>query len=144
MAEAVTWLNCKTSIEGGMKPVMKLKCRVCTKYRDRIVGQKNFSDKWISGADSVRTTNVVDHAKSDQHVHAMNLQRKEQAQAQGVSVALYAPIVQSLNTLSEDEHRNLKTKFDITYFVATEHLAFRKYPKICELEARYGVNLGSA
>ena len=142
--QTVTWLDCETSIEGGVKLVTKLKCRVCTKYRDRIVGWKNFSDKWISGADSVRTTNVVDHAKSDQHVHAMNLLRKEQAQAQGASVASYAPIAQSLSTLSEDEHQKLKTKFDIAYFVATEHLAFRKYPKICELEARHGVNVGSA
>jgi len=74
----------------------------------------------------------------------MNLLRKEQAQAQGASVASYAPIAQSLSTLSEDEHRNLKTKFNIAYFMAPEHLAFRKNPKICELEARYGVNLGSA
>ena len=28
--------------------------------------------------------------------------------------------------------------------MATEQLAFRKYPKICELEARHGVNLGNS
>ena len=127
--QTVTWLDCETSIDGGVKLMTKLKCRVCTKYRDRILGQKNFSDKWISGADSVRTTNVVDQAKSDQHVHTMNLLRKEQAQPQGASVASYAPIAQSLNTLSEDERRMLRTKFDITYFVATEHFAYLKYPK---------------
>ena len=58
-----------------MKLVTKLKRRVCTKYRDKIVGRKKFNDKWISGVDSVRTTNVLDHAKSDQHMHAMNLLR---------------------------------------------------------------------
>lgn len=142
--QTVTWLDCETGIKGGVKVVTKLKCRVCTKYRDRILGRKNFSDKWISGADSVRTTNVLDHAKSDQHVHAMNLLRRKQAQARSVSVATYAPIVQSLNTMSEDERRKLRAKFDIAYFVATEQLAFRKYPRICELEARHGVNLGSS
>ena len=142
--QTVTWLDCETGIKGGVKVVTKLKCRVCTKYRDRILGRKNFSDKWISGADSVRTTNVLDHAKSDQHVHAMNLLRREQAQARSVSVATYAPIAQSLNTMSEDERRKLKAKFDIAYFVATEQLAFQKYPRICELEARHGVNLGSS
>lgn len=141
----MTWLDCESCIEEGVKVVVtKLKCQVCAKYRGRILGRKNFSDKWISGADSIRTTTIVDHAKSDQHVHAMNLLRKEQAQAQGSSVATYAPIAQSLNTLCEDERRKLRTKFDITYFVATEHLAFLKYPKICELEERHGVNLGSA
>ena len=28
--------------------------------------------------------------------------------------------------------------------MATEQLAFRKYPRICKLEARHGVNLGSS
>ena len=79
---------------------------MCTKYRDRIIGRKIYSDV-VSGADSVRTTNVLDHAKSDKHVHAMNLLRKEQAQAHGVSVAAYALIAQSLNTLSEDEQKRL-------------------------------------
>jgi hypothetical protein len=68
--QTVTWLDCETAIEGGAKLVTKLKCRICAKYKHRIVGRKNFSDKWVSGADSVRTTNLLDHAKSDQHVHA--------------------------------------------------------------------------
>ena len=46
--------------------------------------------------------------------------------------------------LSEDERRKLRAKFDIAYFVATEHLAFWKYPRNCELEASHGVNLGSS
>ena len=114
-----------------MKLVTKLKCWACTEFRDRIISRKNFSNKWISGADSVRTTNVLDHAKFDQHVHAMNLLRKQQAQVQGMNGATYAPIAQSLNTLSEDERKRLRAKFDIANFVATEQLAFRKYPKIC-------------
>ena len=122
--QTVTWLDCDTGFEDGVKVVMKLKCRMCTKYRQKIVGRKNFSDKWINGADSIQTTNVTYHAKSDQHVHAMNLHRREQAQAQGTSVASYAPIAQSLSFLSEDKRRRLKAKFDIAYFVATEQLAF--------------------
>ena len=59
-----------------------------------------------------------------------------------MSVASYVPIVRSLNTLSEDERRRLRAKFDIAYFVATKQLAYRKYPRICELEARHEVNLG--
>ena len=74
----------------------------------------------------------------------MNLLRREQARTQGASVATYAPFAQSLNSLSEDERRKLRAKFDIAYFVATEQLAYRKYPRICELEARHGVNLGSS
>ena len=43
-----------------------------------------------------------------------------------------------MSALSEDE--KLCHKFDIAYFVAIEKLSFRKYPQICELEARHGVN----
>ena len=35
--QTVTWLDCETTIEGGVKLVTKLKCRVCTKFRDRIL-----------------------------------------------------------------------------------------------------------
>ena len=52
--------------------------------------------------------------------------------------------MQSLNSLPEDERRKLRAKFNIAYFVATEQLAYRKYPRICELEARHGVHLGSS
>ena len=38
----------------------------------------------------------------------------------------------------------LRYKFDIAYFVATEQLAFKKYPKVCELESRHGVKLGAS
>ena len=41
--------------------------------------ETNFSEKWI---DSVRTTS--DHSKSDQHLHAINLHRKELAQTQNM------------------------------------------------------------
>ena len=35
-----------------------------------------------------------------------------------------------------------EVKFDIAYFVSTEQMAFRKFPKLCELELRHGVDIG--
>ena len=64
----------------------------------------------------------------------MNLYRREQSQKKGESVASYAPIAQALNSLPVDER---KSKF--LYFVATEQLAYQKYPRIYKLEARHGV-----
>ena len=125
--QTVTWLDCETSVDDGAKLVTQLKCRVCTKFKERIAGRKNYSEKWITGANSVRTTNLVDHAKSEQHAHAMNLLRKERAQAQGAPATVYAPIAQSLHTLSDEELKKVRKKFDVAYFVATEQLAFRKY-----------------
>ena len=49
----LTWLDCELRVEAGVKVVIKLRCEVCKKFRDRIVGRKNFSDKWMHGADAV-------------------------------------------------------------------------------------------
>ena len=79
-------------MEAGEKIVTKLRCHMCTKHQHSIEERKNYSEKWVTGAESVRTTNVTDHAKSDQHVHAMSLHRKELAHQRGASVASYVPI----------------------------------------------------
>lgn len=140
----MTWLDCETCTEGCKKVVEKLKCKVCAEFADRIRGRRNFSEKWIVGANSVRTSNVRDHAHNDQHKHAMSLLSKQRAQSSGLAPASYAPIAKAFNTLSEDERERLKVKFDIAYFVATEKLPYTKYPKICELEARHGVQVGTS
>jgi len=51
--------------------VNKLKWTVCTKFRSQILCKRNFSDWWIAGVDSVRTSNIRDHASSELHNHAM-------------------------------------------------------------------------
>ena len=142
--QSMTWLECETTIEGGKTFVDKLKCKVCTEYVDKIRGRKNFSDRWITGACSVRTSNVRDHAHNEQHTHAMSLLKKQRAQSAGLGPSSYAPIAKAFNTLSEDEREKLKVKFDIAYFVATEKLPYVKYPKICALEAHHGVHIGSS
>lgn len=141
--KTVTWLDCETSVEGGTKVVKKLKCTVCTTFRSRILCKRNFSDRWISGADSVRTSNIRDHASSEQHGHAMVLLQKKAASAAGQSLTSSAPIVVALNSLPEDEKVRLRHKFDIAYFLAVEKISFRKFPSVCELEARHGVSIGT-
>jgi len=104
--KTVSWLDCETYVEGRTKVVRKLKCTVCTKFRSRILSRRNFSDRWISGAESVRTSNIRDHASCEQHNYAMVLLHKETAAATGQSLTSSAPIVVALNNLSEDERVN--------------------------------------
>ena len=52
------------------------------------------------------------------------------------------PLVKAFTTIGMDEKQMLRKKFDIAYFVATEKMAFTKYPRICELEKRHDVELG--
>ena len=56
----------------GKKVVTKLKCKGCTKYKLR----KHFSNKWIKGAGSIRTSNIRDHINTDQHVHVMETEKQ--------------------------------------------------------------------
>ena len=85
-----------------------------------------------------------DHAHSDQHQHAMSLLQSEKAAVRGQSISSFALIAAMLSTLHDEERETLRRKFDIAYFLAKEKLSFRKYPAVCELKARHGVNLGSA
>ena len=141
--QTLSWLDCESGLECGKKLVTKLSCSVCTKYLDQFKGRKNFSEKWITGAESLRTPNIKDHAQCEQHKHAMTLMRREQARSKGLGATSYAPIARALCTLPDDETKRLRHKFDIAYFVATEKLSFKKYPKLCEPEARHGVDIGT-
>ena len=118
----LTWLDsdCVATVESRNQIVKQLKCQICTKYQNRITGIRNFSNKWIVGADCLRTSNIRDHSKSDQHIAAMNLHRRDFGKDQGISVVEFAPIAKNLHTLPEDERKKVEIKFDIAYFIATE------------------------
>lgn len=141
--KTISWLSSAEAIENGKKIVKELKCSVCAKFRIQIMSRRNFSDYWITGASSIRTSNIRDHAKSDQHLHAMSLLHRERLGSNGPSSSTSAvPIVVALTTLPDDERARLRKKVDVAYFVAKE-MSFRKYPSICALEARHGVDLGT-
>ena len=79
--QTFTWLDCDTEVQAGKRFVTTLRCNVCTKFKTRIESRRNFSERWIVGAESVRNRNIRDHARSDQHIHAINLLKREQAMA---------------------------------------------------------------
>ena len=117
---------------------------MCIQYQSSVKGRRNYSDKWVLGADSVRTSNIQDHSCSEQHAHAMLLLIKSQAQAGGLDASAYAPIAKALHQVSESDRDTLRVKFDIAHFVSTQRLAFTNYPALCQLEAKHGVVVGSA
>ena len=73
----------------------------------------------------------------------INLERKRLAVSVDESPASYAPIFRALTTISPEEMERLRVKFDVAYFIAKENIAFTKYSKICALEERHGVKVGS-
>ena len=112
-----------------------------TRYTSTYTKNSNYSDSWAVGADSVCTSNIKDHAQTDQHTYALMLLKKEHVQSSGLGLSSYAPIAKALTVLPEDAKETLG---DIAHFVATEKHAFSKYSNICELEAQHGVNIGSS
>ena len=90
----------------------------------KLKGQRNFSERWITGAESVHNSNIRDHAWSDQHECAMNLLKRERAIGSNAPTSSYVPIARALSTISEEEREQLQRKFDSAYFL---HYVARSY-----------------
>ena len=104
--QTMSWLDCVSEKDSTKKIVAKLKCRVCTEFVDKIRCRKNFSQKWIVGADSVRISNVRDHARNDQHTHAMSLLKKQQSQSAGLGPCPMLPLLRHLISCQMMRERN--------------------------------------
>ena len=59
--KTVTWLDCDTTGTGSRKTVDNIKRSVCIKYEAKIQTRRNYSNKWVVGADSVRCSNIKNH-----------------------------------------------------------------------------------
>ncbi len=81
----MTWLRCDVD-KGKQKKslVSTLWCGVCRKYEERIRSSNH------------KTSNIVDHATSDQHKAAMMRLRGDQAKGRNDHIASYSPIAWSL------------------------------------------------
>ena len=80
----------------------KLRCSVCTKLKMKLKGWRNFSERWITGAESVHNSNIRDHARLTNMNVLMNLLKREQAIGSNALTSLYAPIAKALSTISEN------------------------------------------
>ena len=97
--QSLLWLRCDKD-EANRSLVATLYCKVCRQFEDRIRGMCNFSSAWVTGTTNHRTSNVLDHAKSDQHIASMSRLREERAKAQNAPISSYAPIVMTDHVLA--------------------------------------------
>jgi len=139
--QTMSWLRCD---KDSKKYVEQLWCATCRQFEDKIRRVKNFSPAWINGSSNQKVSNVVDHAKSDQHKLSMTLLRTQRAKAMNKPLTSYAPVAKSLLVMDKALEKKMGKKFDICFALAKENLAFRKYPAIHELEIRHGVELGQS
>jgi hypothetical protein len=141
--QTLMWLRFKKE-KHDKSQVSLLFCEVCKQYESHLKAWKGYSSTWVDGSTNYRSSNILDHAASDQHKRAMSRLRIDQAKASSDPVTSYSPIVRSLMLMSDDGKVKMKRKFDITYVMAKQGIAFSKYPALYELEARHGVDLGFA
>jgi hypothetical protein len=130
-----TWLKYDAS---GQSFVQSLKCSVCIQFQDKLQGMRNFKPSYIEGSRNLRASSFKDHAASDMHARAMLLLRKDSS----ASVADYAPIAKALHKLDQASEAILCKKFEVSYFIAKQNLAFVKMGPLCELLERQGTSLG--
>ena len=119
--------------------VDSLTCSVCTRFKSKLEGMRNYNPAFIEGSKNLRTSSFKDHAASSMHVRAMSMFKKQR----GDDVTEYAPIAKALLTMDESSQVTLKRKFDIAYFIAKEKLSFTKMKPLCDLQERHGVDLGA-
>ena len=141
--QSMSWLRC-TLDEKAPRLVETLWCDVCRRLKDTICSVKNFSKAWIEGSTNHKTSNIVEHARSDQHKGAMMRLRQEQARKRQEPITAYSNIARRITVMDNATKERIKRKFDISFVLAKENLAFTKYPLIYKLEQRHGVDLGQA
>ena len=104
----------------------KFWCHTCRKYGFFIMEMKNFSSAWIKGSTNQKTSNVVDHATSEQHTIAMTWMQVDNAKASKVPHAHYAPIAKCFSKMDTATYTGWRN-FDVCYLLAKENMAFLKY-----------------
>ena len=55
--------------------VNTLSCKVCSRYKDKLIGMRNYHPAFIEGTSNVRASSFKDHAVTDMHTRAMALFR---------------------------------------------------------------------
>ena len=93
----LSWLRCDVTKEDKMVVEM-LWCEACRKHEDSIVGMKN-SKAWITGSSNQKTSNIIEHATSEQHCAAMVQIRADAARASNQLLTSYPPIARSIVTV---------------------------------------------
>ena len=105
---------------------------------------RNFAGVWVSGSTNHKSSNILDHGKSEQYAACMAHMRGDSARVQHRPVESYAPIARALLVLDDQEKERMKRKFEICYILAREDIAFLKYAPFHALVERQGVEIGSS
>ena len=106
----LSWLRC--DVDSRDKSLVQiLWCDACRNHEKRLTGLRNFSRVWITGSNNHKTSNIIDHAKSEQH-HAAMIQA---AKASHQPITSYSPLARSFTTMEATAEERVRRKFDINF-----------------------------
>ena len=64
--KTLLWLRCDKDTTDKLL-VFTVWCEVCRRYEDKLKGMRNYSGTWITRRTNYKTSNVIDHSKTDQN-----------------------------------------------------------------------------
>ena len=70
------WLKYDTDPVDRTRVVL-LKCSICSRFKDRLIGRRNYSAAFVDGSGNLRASSFKDHAASEMHSRAMLLLKKQ-------------------------------------------------------------------
>ena len=81
-----------------------MRCTPCFKWKDKLIGVKNYSDAFLKGFFNYRESSIADHSTSAQHLKSCELEEKESCENEGQKyqkkvvnvIPSNSPIVQGL------------------------------------------------
>ena len=123
---------------GKNDKINDMKCTVCTDNEKELKQLPNFNDVFIKGSKNYKKSVIEEHAKSGQHLMAMNLFLK----SKGTPLIECAKTLSAVNPANTDIITGLERtqrKFKVAYFVAKQQLSMMKYTDILKLENMHGV-----
>ena len=125
--------------------IYRIKCSDCKKWETRINSMKNFSKSWIVRTENVSKDAVEKHSKTEPHVHAIKLSKKENFENFREEVVMNSQIAKSFLRLNPPDKNLLRVKFNTTYYVIKKEMPFTDYPDLLKLQAKNGIeNFGSS
>ena len=69
-----SWLNLEST---------RMSCKLCCKWKCKLLGVKNYFDAFIKGSSNYCRPNISDHSKSAEHLKSCELEEKQSCEKEG-------------------------------------------------------------
>ena len=128
--------------------VVRLRCKLCTKWESRINNTRNFCLTWIDpGSESVKKHAIQGHTNSSSHLEA---KRMEDSSKMGIETYMNrmvdgTPIGRSIKNMCTKVRESLKVKFNSAYYLAKRERPFRDFSDLLRLQSKNSdMNIGES